>query len=164
MSPKPSGFTTNPICLHRPLPLPWVIMRYLLSQGQLCPLEGAPRNRGSAPHGHSPQPLASGGTRSSCGVLVPLASKSRKPWQGPVGFGGFWEPNMQRPGHPGNPKRGCQLKNSSSVHPSLTSSYSVSLPGPSGWCLPGSLEPVPSEPDWAGAPGDSSSPPHLTGW
>lgn len=64
---------------------------------------------------------------------------------------------------PWDPKRGYQLRIPSSVHPNLISSYPVSLPGPSGWCLRGSLEPVLSEPNWAGAPVDSSSPPHLTG-
>lgn len=139
-------------------------MRHL--QGLALPMKGAPSTVYHQPLQalYSPQPPASGHTRSGFGVLVPPALKSRKPWQGPVDFGGFWEPNRQRSGHPGTPKRCYQLRIPSSVHTSLISSYPVSLPGPSGWCLPGSLEPVLSELDWAGAPGDSSSPPHLTGW
>lgn len=141
-----------------------LIMKYLLSQGPALFLEGAPRTLTISPsraltrasslwahkvrlRGPGPSSLekqeALAGSSWCVGVLGAKYAETRAPWD-------F--------------KRGYQLRIPSSVYPSLISSYPVSLPGPFGWCLPGSLEPVLSEPDWAGAPGDSSSPPHLTGW
>lgn len=82
------------------------------------------------------EPLISVGTKCGLGVLIPPVLRSRRPWQDLADGWGSWGPGM--------------LKTEQS--------------GPSGWCLPCSLELVLSEPDWTGAPGDSSSPPHLTGW
>lgn len=141
VDPKPSGLTTNPISPNR---IPCLIMRYFLSQRPALSLEGAPRStKYQASQGHSPEPVASGGTKSCLEVLVPPALRSRKPWQGPVGEWEFWGPNMQRPEHPGTPTEAVSTAQDAHLSaPSLVSSHPVSLPGPSGWCLPDFLEPV----------------------
>lgn len=159
MSPKPSGLTTSPTCLyrtplaHHEVPSLPSFVPGRSSQKQSISLPKALTTvsslwahkvllRGPGPSSLEKQEALAGSSRL-WGVLGAKYVEARVPWDS---------------------KRGYELRIPSSVHPSLISLYPVSLPGPSGRCLPGSLEPVLSEPDWAGAPGDSSSPPHLTGW
>lgn len=162
MASRPSGFTTNPICLHRTplahhevpsLPRPRFVpgrssQKPRVSSAPPRVLTGAcslwaykVRLRGPGPSSLEKQETLAGSSLW-VGVLGAKYAEARAPW---------------------DPKRGYQLRIPSSVHPTLIFSYPVSLPGPSGWCLRGSLESVLSEPNWAGAPVDSSSPPHLTG-
>lgn len=161
MSPKPSGFTTNPICLHRPL---WVIMRSFSHKASCVPWKELPETLISAP----PKALTIASSfwvhRVQLRGPGPSSLEKQEALTGSSRFWGVLGAKYVEARVPWDPKRGYQLRIPSLAHPSLISSYSVSLPGPSGRCLPGSLEPVLSEPDWAGAPGDSSSPPHLTGW
>lgn len=102
MSPKPSGFTTNPICLHRPLPLPWVITRYLLSKASYVPWKELPETlrisppralttassfwghkvqlRGPGPSSLEKQEALAGSSRV-WGVLGAKYAEARAPWE-----------------------------------------------------------------------------------
>ena len=137
------------------IPRPSCVLRRS-SQEHLVSAPSRTLTRASSLWGHKVRPLGPG--PSSLEKQEALTGSSR--WVGVLGAK-YAEARASL-----DPKRDSQyrFRIPSSAYPSLISSYPGSLPDPSGWCLPGSLEPVLSEPDWAGAPGDSSSPPHLTGW